>query len=1785
MLQQGHRVGSPSLANLASIVSPTGSPFSPDGVPGMPMGHQRHQSLQFGALPFPPPPAPVRASPCLQELREVEEEGLHDVHPPLPNPGLPRPNQNESLQREIEEAEYHLEEQMRSQLENDRDYSPHKENDKPGDALAPQLPRYSSNTEGLVLHHPRPHSRGHSLSQRYFTEEDAANAGPFKPTLQSINAHPGEDDEVIMNPNSLGTPVQALDFANLLSHQRGLSSSGNPWADTESNKPADAAHRARSNHASKPSFSKLNVEAPEFKFNPSTGSFNFSSAFSFQPNPLQPMSFNMGFNNNADASHSGLPRVGSSSKINANAPVFSPGQSEFNFSTSGPKFRPDAPAFTPHTVSTAMTSPMTSDSGSNRASSIFGNIDLSGTDTVKPGERPKAIPVVRPKSRDEAAPGAIGLQEGPDGRPIDDSRVKRIRAAAEKDDTVPQFAEPPKEDAIVSADAAPRDDPVPVEEKSFDDSHLGTMASTMVSETTDTKPIVTPSEPSPGQPTVSWASSELKSTLEVQQFNDTRPSAFENTKHIHKKSLSATAEAFVPGATAWGGKTSSADEASISEVKQAAPTEPAGDVDTSAKEELMNPHVKEESCEPVQDLTKKEAPSPLPTAASPQSPLAPKGLAASQFTSLSPSAKPKTGLAASRFAATPSPVSEDAGYAVGSQRIITPATAETPSLAPGGDELDERDLPAEPTMADIDEVMRRLQEQPEMGVNRTYDVEPEWQPEPTLEHHSGSATEEEDSSAERLPQEQIRSVVPSPGLGKLQPVEAEGYFDKPSHDIPSGADGPIYHLNGARSIPNSDWESVFSEGEQTKLQYQVAFDRRVNEVVGNLLASKLGPLERALENINNSLAGFSRRPSSSRRSRRSISADIQTSDADDEDDEMPLTMRSISPRRDRRMEQIRTAVLDALAIQRRNQAKEATPVPVDNSEVLAVLEEVKEQLRQPTEPAIRSEDIKSILSEVLETRMPTLLPPPVGNDEEVKELRARIAELEKRVHEEAAKAEAEAAARQAAENRAAEISRELQTATTRIEVEMMNKSALNQRIHDLEERAEHAESQAEKELQHRRTAEDKAAEFQRLLQVASEDEKHLRKLANEKDERIKALESAQSDTLMRLAMLEGSQASAQQTQSEWQNRINDLEAELRDTRKDAQHWRMEVDRIMAIAQRNKQDLSQTLDENKALHRLIDTLGTQLQENERVRDTWRSKFIALQDEMAQAMRQLTEENARRMKREQALLSRQEVLEARLQAEARTRERIETELERLEMGERQGMRAVAECKRLEALLVEMRNENHKLHQTAMRFQAEFQEARETAAREIKRTRDALQAELENANHQVNVIREEYEEQIARLRAQLDQVKLDADTAKARHEMLLEEAETSKRAAIEALLRKHQNEIEDMQTRYERQLSNATEDAQRAEQNLLERLSISTSKIECLQEKVAHLEEKLEIAKEAARAAAQAAKSAVGAESVQGQAVPSPRQLGLPEKISPQALRETIMVLQDQLQEREQRIEDLETKLAKVDPDAETKIAKRDDEIMWLRELLAVRHSDLQDIITALETENFDRAAVRDAAIRLKANLQMEEQERERALNGGSALSLPNIAATIREAAARTPRVAQAVGPLAAAWGSLRKAREAGLASVLSSPAPARNSTPSKSGSSQASSGASGLLGSLLTPASQTKQTAQAAVFKQATAFNSTGPQDLANRTGPLVSASAMSMTAVPVSNHVAEGQTTEAEPSIQLLSPLMQATASLIPQAPQPLRPVTPPNVMLRASAYDSDAQAAGDFDDTGFFEDD
>ena len=1964
LLQNGlARGGSPSLAALSSVMSPT-SPFTPDGSFASPPLHQRHQSLQYPMMQYPQLQTSARASPRLQDLREIEEdaEDKHTISKSpskTPEPSAAQPftlrNASLSLQNDIDSAEYHLEEQFREQFEHDRDYSPHGGKDA-ADAYTNTKPPLSQQARGLSvqfasnsapiqrfrddtvdgplpLHHPRPHSRGHSLANAYYEPEvakavTAASAAVLETAaVQNGLALADDSYEVMTNPSNMGTPIQhGLDFASVLQeqqkqiHQRSFSTASNPWGENAGSFSGNKQSSMRQvSHGSKASMSSFNVDAPEFKFNPgasgtfqpsfnssigsngnATGNYLFGSAPNPISEPFQPsMSiFQAGLGPNAPPSAepsqfifpNKIPTSNSGNKINVNAPTFSPGQSEFSFSSTGPKFRPDAPAFTPlHSFTDSLTSPVLSGNesfnGSNRpTSSIFGNIDLNVPNPGKQAKKSKAVPIIRPTSSHTPPPRTDNEDKenetkyDNDGHVVDDSRVKRARATpvdGEDDEALfadsnndltalvasPSPAPRAEVDADESADEAAdeaveeapaveakpevEDEIVEIAKEHDDDlaAEDTTMSSTVLSESTDAAKMpatTSPSEFSPLPSALPWTPFDFGSERDMAEFNSARPMG--DSVFGHKKSLSATADAFVPSASFRDSVVSFApDEFKDGGEEHILPT-------TEAIEDEDRATLAATPAVAIESFVSFSPPPPPPPPAT-EKPGA-KGLSASRYATSSPPPPPPKGrgLASSRYATSspPPPVpSKDVVSVFSEQQFVMPVPESDfqDELNAGVGAMDDGmgNDDYEPTFEEIDDIMRHLNEIDSAQGNRKV-AEP-WQQTPTV---PAAVMQPPINLPARSPLRSFQKLMPNeetePELPQqpMQSTELEDAFVDQAHFKGPG------HVSGRSLL--SEWEADFTGEEQLKLESRVNFfDGHVNDIVGGLLAARLDPLEKSLDRIQHAIAGMSRGTPSSRREYRSNSGEMKESDADDEDDEMPpVPRRSMSPRRDRRMEQLRAVVLDAFATHQSNNFFQPPTIASKDEDlitgealasILSSLADVKEHVGKVAESTLTAREIAGEPDEDKHMKRATIF-------------EARVADLEERLRLEQAKADAEIVARRSADDQAADLRRQLELAETKIEVEIMNRSAFDQRVTDLEDKLKHQEERTEAEVTTRQATEDRLAEVERQFRIATEEEARLREAIEGRDEKLRSLNKDSNKERMRLAVLEASQVNSEQTHSDLQNRLNALESDLRAKAQEVRHWRAEAERAIDLSQRQGNDLVETSTELKHLKRVVDTLGTQLEENDRLRDSWRSKFVSLQEDMSRAACEVADESARFIKREQTLLARHEVLDAKLQAEARTRERLESELERLEGGERQAMRAVSECKRLESLLGEMRTENHKLQQSSMRYQAEFEEARESAAREVQRTRDTMHREIDNANHQVNVVRGDLEDQVSRARAQLDQVRLDSDTAKVRYEMLLEAAETSKqtafdaseaskRSALEEAQQRHRNEIEDMQVRFERRINNTTEDAQRAEQNLLERLSISTSKTEHLQERVAHLEEKLEIAREAAQAAAKSATAAAtraaaevsGHTSFTASAALQPavtvkalhHGLGLPEKISPQALRESIFVLQEQLQQREQRIEELEQTLEKVDPEADVKIAKRDDEITWLRELLAVRHSDLKDIITALGREEHDPDRVRDAVIRLQANLQMEEQERERAMNGGSAIKLPTLAASIRDIAA-TPRVAQAVGPLAAAWGNWRKSNL--LSSSPSAPAPSaapavsaprrRNGStatatpsrraPSSSISSRASrassiaqaqpqqqSGDSSFLSGLMTPPMSSRQALLAQQkqqqqqqqdaqsdeqHSQPTAFSQTGRRYPGGRQPPT------SRRTSRTDNKIVAPSVMDESDSGSVSGPSRDEVATPPPtkfRRASRSQPVTPP--MMHQSAYDSDAQA-DEFDDPSFYDD-
>ncbi|PYH44383.1 putative myosin class II heavy chain (MHC) [Aspergillus saccharolyticus JOP 1030-1] len=936
-------------------------------------------------------------------------------------------------------------------------------------------------------------------------------------------------------------------------------------------------------------------------------------------------------------------------------------------------------------------------------------------------------------------------------------------------------------------------------------------------------------------------------------------------------------------------------------------------------------------------------------------------------------------------------------------------------------EDDDEDSPDE---EELNAIMEQLNDDSDVGIERISTPQPKSHVPESVMH----VTKEK----RHVPAD-IRSEAPSPSPGrgpapnaldvpKLD-FEAQSQFSaSPSKGAVSGFPSPV-RLLVSRTEHISDWDDVISSGEDEKLVNRSRFfDRRINDLVGSTIDERLTPLERALGVIQESIMALT---SGSHTRLWSASADGDNSDADDEEDEYEenasFSTRSHLRQREK-LDKLKSVVLEALASHAPQQVKNELAV----SE-FAQLRESVSALQALTIQKL-SQDPAAELREMMQELMST-------------QRDARSSETD-----------------------------EVPTESLMLQIEGL-KNML--RLSD---------ERADQEYKLRREAQDSVAELQRLLKVVEEDavrhseaaESAEARLLHFKAEKIPYYETVQH----RADTLEQEHKTMKLTLAELSSKNISLQGTL-------DEYRVTADNYKRDSEQSKAALEEAKTENKSLHGIVEQLKTRLEDGMTVRQNLGNKLDRLQEEMATVIRDVTRDQTSWRRREEELNSKYNELRAAYGRESKLREKLEYDIEGLEQKEREAAKlkfifgqSQQENARLEELVANLRIQNHDLELKAARFEREFNEARESSRMEIQRTRNSLESDLDAANSQVNIVRAELEAQILRLQSQMDNVRLDNDTARERYELLLEEAADSKanalaaaaqaqELAVEEQRRSHERVLNDLRERHARALHNASEDRQRGEGHLLERLALSEDKANHLQERVQHLEERLQIAQEAARAAAEAAQSAKAGPSPAPAAQTStpsmsyPNGSMVPEKISPQALRESILVLQDQLQQRETRIEELEQEISAVDKDAPNKIKERDTEITWLRELLGVRIDDLQDIINTVSQPAFNQNAVRDAAIRLKANLQMQQQERERMYSGQAFPSLPSLAELT--ASPRSLPLAAA-----AAWGNWRKGRE----SVSS------EQTPSKPG------GAGSFLSGLLTPpASHLRQTSNSSTLAAA------------------------------------------------------------------------------------------------------
>ncbi|KAL4976348.1 hypothetical protein BDW66DRAFT_151105 [Aspergillus desertorum] len=1047
--------------------------------------------------------------------------------------------------------------------------------------------------------------------------------------------------------------------------------------------------------------------------------------------------------------------------------------------------------------------------------------------------------------------------------------------------------------------------------------------------------------------------------------------------------------------------------------------------------------------------------------------------------------KQDKGLMASRFAVSTPPTSAPA------RRLSTELSASTNAKTkdqaekiPHEPEENQTHIDGSqdsPDEEQLNAIMDQLNEDSDIGVERISTPKP---PSHLPEPVQGPSKEKRHVQADN----RSEPPSPSPGRGAVSHTlnvpkldfDAQSQFSAtPTKGVASHVHSPVRQLL-SRNDHISDWDDVISSGEDVKLANRSRFfDRRINELLGSAIDERLYPLENALGAIQDSLASLASAPAQNPLALRSTSAEVMDSDADDEDEEdyeEDGSYRARSPirRRERKLEKLRNVVLEALA------SRDAQPAPA------------------PEQHAV----------------------------EEIVQLRKTVTELHAMTAQRLSQDPTAGLREMIQEVVAAQIN-----SRSRSDAEEIGANNLMLQITSLKDMLRGADERTENEYKKRRQAQDTIAQLQRLLKDVEEEaarhsaaaESAEARLLQFQQEKMPYYESFQQ----KAAMLEKERESTRLTLDELSSKNISLQGTL-------DEYRFMVDSAKRETEEANARLEEVKAENHQLRNTVANMKVRIEDGLHIRQNLSGKMDQLQDQLAALTGEIARDQASWRRKEEELNAKYNTLRASHNRETKLREQLENEVTKLEEQEREAAKlkfileqSQQENERLEEVVSQLRQKNQELDIKASRFEREFNEARESSRVEIQRTRTSMEMEIEAATTQVNIVRAELEAQIARLETQLDNAKLDSDTARERYEMLLEEAHETKATAVASAIESkeysmeeqrklHERVLNDLRERHARVMHNSSEDRQRTENHYIERLQFSDDKIKHLQERVAHLEEKLEIAQSAARAAAEAAQSAKSA----GPTAPShssspslPINPGssVPEKISPQALRESILVLQDQLQQRETRIDELEAELSAVDKDAPIKIKERDSEITWLRELLGVRLDDLQDIINTLSQPSFNKDSVRDAAIRLKANLQMQQQEKERASNGQSFPSLPSLAELTA-----SPRALPLAA--AAAWGSWRKGRENANS----------EQTPSKPGP------AASFLSGLLTP-----------------------PSSNARHGGPSNSAATGPSWRRPSETRPLKSVDTTPRP-------LSSRAAGKVPEPP-----TTPP--LLRGSSYDHDAE--------------
>ena len=1506
----------------------------------------------------------------------------------------------------------------------------------------------SSTRPSLEIAHPTPRSHRHNLSEALQREIDDAERimeendrrADMQQSIPVSDSKPDQHEEPLLHEEEDEGPEppitqhpDATDNRSDIETNPSLAASPMPVRDTfekwqskpslsETNPPTFATKA----HTAKPSVSRLNVEAKPFD---PRGGFS-SSTFTFGSTSFNPFGPGQGLDIPLSSNGIPLPAPTKASapapRLNVAAPAFTPkaaqpkltvGPRVSSFEFSSAAFNVEAPEFNP-TGSLGSTATLTMTKKEEApATRIFGDVIIDPT--VKATRRnSKAVAIVRPMSKDgpdgehdsDDSEGMLAAEEDDEeGRPQAPlERQKRAKRADSDGDRSPVFA--------ASAPFLTRNIP-----EDNNDSVLGqSIQTSSLLDTPAISPLLSTEKQQPefGPGSVGTEQSSpytFREQPEAIKFNDALPPAF--------SSDDAAADTFI----ASGDNDLPASGRTDSEL-DSPPSRPSFHKPKSSLSALAKPFTFAAS-----DL------SAMPTHSV--------GGADTSHDASTKSRK-SLGLEVSRWAATPSPPSSPLPLPGDSPEphdlapsnlhiddsLVSYIAAEEsdPVMRHEGEEgafdngeplaqIEDSDNASQehagesadepvPSYEEIDAVMKQFEDNPGLGVER-------------LDTPPARSTPVMDLQL----QPNLRSDAPSPSPRRLERKEIGSHGEEDIWRPPTqllDTDISVHKLT-SNSEHVSDWNDDMSPVQIARLESRSQFfDGHVNDLVDGILENRLVPLERTLKTIQHSIALLATGPPKTSSGRRSMSTDIKSkdSDADDEDDYDAFEgweayrSRSPSAKKTRKPDRIRAAVMDALAAHH-VPIQEQTRKELDSVHLaLAELKEMAEQSKKT--PSVDPETLKSVVEEVIATH-PRLRGHRVqqshGGDDSKRMLQ----------------------------------------------------------VSGLETMLKVAEERAENEAKSRRQAEDELADTMRSLRYTEEELAQHKESSQEAERSLSAF----------LKEKEAYQDLEEDVQNlKWKNAA--LETTLEEYRVSSDKWR--------------DDIQDERTANKVLRRALEEVKDQLEERSRSRQALRNKVEQLQQAMSDVAKDYASTQAEWRKQEHALISKHTATQAALDQEIKRRERIEIELDQLDEEHKEDVKyrtacsvAEQEVARLQVLVSTLQTENKAHQDKAFQLERELSHAKDNAQTVLSNTTTALQTELLQAKSQAENMRANFEAQIARLKSRVDDAELDLEEQKAKHEanlaelvdahsLAIQEAADKREAALQEQHATHEKKLADLRDRHTRALHNSSDDRHRLEHHLNEKLTLSDDKVRHLEGKITDLEERLEITKSAARAAVEAATAkGINLPTPAPSTVASPPHApatarsasiafvpgsDIPEKISPQALRESVMVLQDQLQNREQTIEKLQSELDAIDKDAPTKIKDRETEIGWLRELLSVRIDDIEDVVNTLSKPDFDREAAKDAAIRLKANLQMEQQLKERTASS-VATQLPSIASL--QSLTQSPRAL----PMAAvaAIGNWRKARDSSFG-ALSDFASNLGQTPTKSVSVSPASFLSGMM----TPPSTTAKT---------------------------------------------------------------------------------------------------------------